>query len=161
MGRKPMRKGARSRSPALGSVRPKALEAICRELGIADRMLDVSVPEVVLQGAGVLPIVRELEAAGVPEHVRVHREAKRARLADPRERLAEACRGHRRVSFGLEQVAPIWQLPPQPSQRPKLLAAERVNRRDAVLQPADVQEPLAEIHLIPGERAKLADPQAV
>src|SRR6516162_10575668 len=36
-----------------------------------------------------------------------------------------------------------------------------MDRRDAVLEPGDVQEPLAEIHLIPGEGAKLADPQAV
>jgi hypothetical protein len=124
-------------------------------------VLNVAVTEVVLQRARVLPIVGEFEAAGVPQHVRVHRETKRGCIADPRQRLAEACRCHRRVSPGLEQVAPFWLLPPQPPERAQLLAAERVNWGDAVLQPGDVQEPLAEIHLIPAEGAKLADPQAV
>jgi hypothetical protein len=58
-------------------------------------------------------------------------------------------------------VTPLGLLSPQPPERPQFLGAERVNRGDAVLQPGDVQEPLAEIHLIPGERAKLADPQPV
>jgi hypothetical protein len=34
-------------------------------------MSDVLVPEVVLKGAGVVPVVGELEAASVAEHVRV------------------------------------------------------------------------------------------
>jgi hypothetical protein len=37
-------------------------------------MLNVLVPEVVLQGAGIVAIVGEFEAAGVPKHVRMDRE---------------------------------------------------------------------------------------
>ena len=40
-----------------------------------------------LQHAGVLLIVRELEAAGAAQHVRVNWERPWARLADPRQRF--------------------------------------------------------------------------
>src|SRR6202035_3207939 len=66
------------------SVLPKALEPICCKFGVPDGVLNVPVAEIVLEGAGVLPIVRQLEAAGVAQHVRVNREGQRARLADPR-----------------------------------------------------------------------------
>lgn len=54
------------------SVPPEALEAVRRELGVAHGVLDVLVPEVVLHGARVVPVVRELVAAGMAEHVRMH-----------------------------------------------------------------------------------------
>ena len=38
-------------------------------------MLDVSVPRVVLDGAGVLAVIGELEAGGMTEHVLMHRHA--------------------------------------------------------------------------------------
>src|SRR3954451_19822510 len=51
----------------------EALEPLRRQLGVARGVLDVLVPEPFLQGAGVLAVVGELEAAGVPRHVRVSR----------------------------------------------------------------------------------------
>jgi len=118
-------------------------------------------PEVVLQSTGILSIIRQLIAASVTQHVRMNREGQWARLVDTRERLAKARRGHWRVPLGLEKVAPLGLVPSQPPQCSKLLPAERMNRRHPVLQPRDVQEPLSEIDLIPGERTKLTDPQAV
>ena len=56
------------------SVPPKVLEAVGRHFGVSDGVLDVLVPEVVLQGARVVAIVSELEPAGMAEHVRVDRE---------------------------------------------------------------------------------------
>ena len=51
---------------------PKILEPLRRELGVAHRVHDVFVPEVVLQGARVASVVGEFVAARVPQHVRVH-----------------------------------------------------------------------------------------
>ena len=44
---------------------PKVLESVGRHFGVPDGVLYVLVPEVVLQGPGVMAIVRELESAGV------------------------------------------------------------------------------------------------
>src|SRR5215813_5470578 len=55
------------------SVPPKVFEPVGRHFGIPDRVLNVLVPKVVLQGPRVVAIVGELEPAGVAKHVRVDR----------------------------------------------------------------------------------------
>jgi hypothetical protein len=50
---------------------PKVLEAVGRQFGVPDRVLDVLVPEVVLQGPRVVAIIGQLEPAGMAKHVRV------------------------------------------------------------------------------------------
>jgi hypothetical protein len=51
----------------------KSLEPVGRHFGVPDRVLNVLVPEVALQGPRVVAIVGELEPAGVAKHVRVDR----------------------------------------------------------------------------------------
>ena len=53
---------------------PKVLEPVGCHLGVPDRVLDVLVPEVVLQGPGVVAVVGQFEPAGMAKHVRVDRE---------------------------------------------------------------------------------------
>ena len=53
------------------SVPPKVLESVWRHVGVPDRVMNVLVPEVMLQGPRVVAIVGELEPAGVAKHVRV------------------------------------------------------------------------------------------
>jgi hypothetical protein len=65
---------ARTRFPA--SVFPEAVEPRTRQFRITDGVLNVSVAEIVLQRASVLPIVRELEAASMAQHVRMNRESR-------------------------------------------------------------------------------------
>jgi len=50
---------------------PKVLEPVGRHFGVPDRVLDVLVPEVVLQGPRVVAIVGEFEPTGMAKHVRV------------------------------------------------------------------------------------------
>ena len=47
------------------SVPPKVLEPVGRHFGVPDRVLNVLVPEVVLQRPRVVAIVRELEPTGM------------------------------------------------------------------------------------------------
>ncbi len=53
---------------------PKILESVWSKLGVADGVLDVPVPEVLLDCPGVVPGVRQEEARRVSKHVRVDRE---------------------------------------------------------------------------------------
>src|SRR5271165_714932 len=57
----------------IGSVLPELLEAVGRKVGVPYRMRDVLVPEVMLQGPGVVALVGQLVAAGVAQHMWVHR----------------------------------------------------------------------------------------
>src|SRR5262245_46427175 len=77
-GSRPELAGARKRRPqgaqGLRSASPKVLESVGRHFGVPDRVLDVLVAKVVLQGPRVVAIVGELEPAGMAKHVRVDRE---------------------------------------------------------------------------------------
>src|SRR5262245_26907106 len=53
---------------------PEVLEPMRRQLGISDRVLDVLVAKVVLQGSRVVAIICQLEPTGVAKHVRVDQE---------------------------------------------------------------------------------------
>jgi hypothetical protein len=44
-----------------GSFLPKPLEPIGRQLGVEHRVLDIAVPEVMLDGTGIVAVVGELE----------------------------------------------------------------------------------------------------
>ena len=55
--------------PEVRSAPPKVLEPVGRHVGVLDRVLDVPVPEVVLQRPRVVAIVGEPEAAGMAKHV--------------------------------------------------------------------------------------------
>ena len=59
-----------------GVLTPKILELGRRKLGIADRMLDGLVPEVILNAARIVPRIGQRVAARVAQHVDVYREAK-------------------------------------------------------------------------------------
>src|SRR5262245_45569464 len=52
-------------------ISPEVAEPVGRKLGVPDGVLDVLVAEIVLQGSGVMPIVGELIAARMPQHVRM------------------------------------------------------------------------------------------
>src|SRR5262249_45015165 len=67
-------------SLARSSILPEAVEPARGQLGVPDRVLNVPVPEIMLQSPRVLPVIRQLEAAGMPQHMRVNREPKLAHL---------------------------------------------------------------------------------
>jgi hypothetical protein len=56
------------------SIPPEVPEPVGRKLGVSNSVLDVLVPEVVLQSPRVVAIVGELEPTGMAKHVRVDRE---------------------------------------------------------------------------------------
>ena len=71
--------------PEVRSAPPKVFEPVGRHVGVPDRVLDVPVPEVVLQSPCVVAIVGELEPTGMAQHVWVDREWRLGSLADARE----------------------------------------------------------------------------
>jgi hypothetical protein len=56
-------------------VSPKALEPIRRERGVARGVLDIAMAEAGLQQPGIVVVIRQLVAAGVPQHVGVRLDA--------------------------------------------------------------------------------------
>ena len=66
-------------------VLPEAFEAIRRQGRVTDGRVDRLVPKVVLDCPGVLAIVCELVAAGMPQHVAVNEEGEARGFASPRD----------------------------------------------------------------------------
>src|SRR5215203_4994625 len=115
-----------------GSIFPEGFEAIGCEFGVAHRVLDGLVPEIMLHGPRVLAVVGQLVAARMPQHVRVNRERKRCGLACAGQHLAKAGRRHRRASLRGEHV-PRWDgFALELAQGPQLPAPKRVDAGHAV-----------------------------
>src|SRR5262245_64839750 len=72
------------------SVPPKILESVRRHFGVPDRVLDVLVPEVMLQGPRVVAIIGQLEPTGMAKHVWVDREWHLGGLAEALDEPVEA-----------------------------------------------------------------------
>ena len=54
-------------------------------------------PEIILERTGWVAIIRQLVAAGVPQHVRVHRKVEAGSLTQALDHLPEAARRKRRT----------------------------------------------------------------
>jgi len=80
-------------------VSPESVKSLGRQLGIPNRMRDVLVPQVVLDGSCVVPVVRQLVSAGVSQHVGVDREGDLGKPPRPCHDLANA--GGRQRPFTL------------------------------------------------------------
>ena len=90
------------------SVPPKVLEPVGRHLGVPDGMLDVLVPEVMLQGPRVVAVVRELETTGMTEHVGVDWEWHLGGLAEALDEPMETDGADWPPALGNEYVSILW-----------------------------------------------------
>src|SRR5262249_22245002 len=84
------------------SILPEVPEAGGRKLGVAHRVLDILVPEVVLQCPRVVAVIGKFEPAGVAKHVRMHAEWHLGGLPEPRNHPAQASGAHRRSALAQE-----------------------------------------------------------
>src|SRR5271169_4231194 len=87
---------------AAASVSPEILEPIRRQLRVPDRMLDIAMAQVGLQGAGIMALVGQRETAGVPKHVRVCLELEARSRTSALYKPRKACRGEGRAPLRRE-----------------------------------------------------------
>ena len=81
------------------SVAPESLEPIGCQRRIPDRVLNVAMPHVRLQCAGIDAILGQLIAAGMAKHVRVRLDAELGRDPSALDHAREAGRRKRRASL--------------------------------------------------------------
>jgi hypothetical protein len=150
----------RAQTPDLSP--PEILEPRRRQLGVKHRVLDIAVAEIGLQAARIMPVIRELVAAGMPKHVRVRLEAKASRDVGAPDQSAEARLAKWCAALGREHY---WRLRVllalKPAQRPQFIADNRVRRRRAALVAPDVHHAGGKVDLVPTQVNQFGDPQAV
>src|ERR1700690_2918746 len=122
-------------------------------------MLDIPVPQVGLQSAGIVPRICQGEAAGMPEHVRMNLEPDPRGLRRPLNHSGKAGSRERRAPLAYEHEGASLALPLQTPEGSHLRAAQRVNARGALFGPTDVQDCAIKIDLIPTKVPRLKGPQ--
>src|SRR5215471_7716595 len=83
---------------------PKILESVGCHVGVPNGVLDVLVPEVVLEDARVVAVIRELEPAGMSKHVRIDREWHLGGLPEALDEAVETDRADWPAALGNEHV---------------------------------------------------------
>jgi hypothetical protein len=125
-------------------------------------MLDVFVPEVGLNGSGVVALDGQREPAGMPQHMGVGLE--------PEVRLHACTLDHARETCGREggaalrgeyegRLGLLFAL--QPPEPPQLVPEDRVCRRRSPFDPADCHGCLLEVDLVPAEVDRFDWPEAM
>ena len=80
-------------------------------------MADIPMPEVMLNGSGVLPVVGEIEPAGVTQHVWVDGQTDLRLFAGTSDDLSHQGVGQRTLAFRREDVSRRWVVTLQAPQR--------------------------------------------
>src|SRR5262245_42729638 len=121
------------------SAPPKVLETVGRHLGVPDRVLDVLVPEVVLQRPRVVAIVGELKPTSVAKHVWVDREWHLGGLADAPDEPVEADGTDWPAALGNEHISLSRVIAPELAKRPHLVPADWMYAGNPVLDAVNMQ----------------------
>ncbi len=130
-------------------------EVVGLQFSISSGVLDVAMAQIMLDRPCVLSVVGEFVAGGVAQHVRVDRKLDAGPPSGPPDDLPHRIGGERRLALADEHVSCIRIVPLQAAQGSQFRSTQRVNRSDAVLEPGDMQQPLAEVDLIPAQTARV------
>ena len=99
-----------------GLIAPEILEPICRQFSVAGGMLNVAVPQIMLDRPRVLPVVGQLVAGGVAQHVRMDRELDAGLASGSTDDLAHRIGAERRLALAHEYVGGVRVSPLQSAQ---------------------------------------------
>ena len=140
---------------------PEALEPLRSHSRIPDRVVDVAVPEVVLDGPCIMPLRGEEIPARMPKLMGMNREAKAGFFPGASDDVPDGSRRERRAPLRHEDIGRIRVVPLELAERAKLRASERMLRVAPALGTFDVQVPALQIHLAPLERHELGGAKPV
>lgn len=125
-------------------------------------MLNVLVPQVVLDRSRIVAVVREFVPAAVAEHVGMDRKAESRLLPRPGEELPEPRRRERAAPLARKYIGSVGRpFPLQFPQGPEFRPPQGMDARRPPLHPVDVEHSPREVHLIPAQRDEFRHPQAV
>ena len=148
--------------PGRGSIPLEILEPRRAQLCVARGVRDRHVAEPILDRPGIDPVVGQLVAARVAQHVEVDRPRQLGAVADVLDQPVDGVGGERRPALGGEHVAVVGERLTQRRQHPQLIAPDRVNTGLAALGPPDMQRGRSpKLHLRPFQLASLLGAQAV
>src|SRR6516162_2464634 len=130
--------------------------------GIALGRRDPTMAEILLNSPDRLPIVHQLVAGSMAEHVRVHRKGQSDLLTGLTQQQPKCSIGHRATALRHEHERAAWPLfALQPAQRPQLFTRDRMLGVASFLVSVNRQQRLVKIDLVPSQADQLVHAQAV
>src|SRR5262249_13139037 len=131
------------------------------ERRVPNRRNNRPVAKIVLDRSRVPPIVGQLVAARVAQHMAADLEREARRLTSARNHALVTCHAQGRQTLGAEHVEPQLPLPLQASHGAELAPTDRVDAGRPALGAAHMQLAGAEIDIVPSQGDKLAGAQPV
>ena len=89
---------ARSAAPEK-LVLPELGKTVCRQLSVANGILDISMPQIVLNSPSIVSVVDQLIPTGMAQHMGVYGERPRTELRNSAKEFAKASCCHRSAPF--------------------------------------------------------------
>jgi hypothetical protein len=120
------------------SIPPELTEPPRSQLGVSHSVLDVPMPHVMLYGPRIVSLVRQVESAGMPQHVRMDREANPGHGSRSGHQLADGGGGKRSLALTAEDVWTARIVTLQATQCPQLRAPKRVRAVSPSLEAANI-----------------------
>src|SRR5262249_31123090 len=139
----------------------EVFEAVRGQGRVADRGHDRSVAEIGLDGASVVAVVGELEPAGMPQHVGMHKECEFRNHARPGNHALISGYGQRRATLRDEDVWGGWGFALELAQRAAFPRRYRMHACIPALGPAYMQAPGGEVDVVPAQCHQLRGPETM
>src|SRR5664280_2961578 len=130
-------------------ITPEILETCGRKLGIAHCVLDVLVPEIILDRSCVVTIACQLEAGCMAQHVCVGLEREARLLSRTFDQPVEAIRCKWSAAFAHKHERGLRSFTFELAQRPQFVTADGMCARLSILDPVYMQRSSIKIDLLP------------
>ena len=93
------RGNSRSASSPLHSVSPEITKPLGSQFRVAHRVLNMAMPEILLDGAGIDAFVREVKATGMAQHMGMDRKGELRVQASAQKNMADGASAERAAPF--------------------------------------------------------------
>jgi len=142
---------------------PKPLKFSSAEVGVPDGVPNVSMPEIRLNNAKILPALRQVIATGVPEHVRMYVEAAKAsaRSQSLYHQLNRAGGQLPTALRGKHEISRRGTIPAQLPQASNLQSAQRMIAGNTAFLPSYVEDAPLKVYIRPGGADGLLDAESM
>ena len=140
---------------------PKCREALGAQLGVTYGVLNVFVPQVVLNRARIVTVIGEFEAGGMTEHMRMDGESQLRPGPGTRHNLPKGRVRHRSFALRHEDVGRGRIFARQLAEGTEFDPVQGMRAWQSVLPPPDVEQAIPEVDLVPAERNQFRHAQAV
>src|SRR5919106_4075744 len=119
------------------------------KLGVTHRVLNVTVAEIMLNGAGINAFIREVKPTSMSQHMGMDRERELRFRSGSKNHVANGAIAERTTSFRHKDIGQPRIDMSQLSQSPQLRAMQRMSRRDAMFEPTHMQQRRLQIDGLP------------